>query len=134
MRRASLLAIGVAVTMLLGNAGCALVKPGAGCKGNAAVCADKSNALACEGGTYKSYPCTGPLGCAEVAGGAVMCDQSAGAAAAAPCAPVYSGFAQCAADSSAVLVCRDGLWQPAVCPAGTSCQRDATSVWCGVSQ
>jgi hypothetical protein len=125
-----ILAIGAAIVLLFGESGCALAKPGGGCKGDAASCTDKNNALSCQDGKYVAFACTGPLGCAEVDGGAVLCDQSAGAAASSPCAPLYNGLAQCSADQSAVLVCQGGLWQPVVCPGSMTCHRDATSVWC----
>jgi hypothetical protein len=127
MRRSLLAALCLALA-----AGCTTMKPGGACKGRAARCTDKSNAVACEDGKYAAYGCQGALGCQELDGGTVMCDQSAGMAAGAPCAPPYTGFAQCSTDQTAVLVCRDGTWQAAMCPTGTECKNDLTSVWCGV--
>lgn len=111
--------------------GCAAIKPGAGCSGNAAYCADPGHALACEDGKYVSYACTGPTACQATDAGVVLCDQSMGAVANTACAPPYAGLAQCSGDKSAALLCQNGTWQPLLCQAGQTCQNDGVHVWCG---
>lgn len=129
MTVATWLAVGVLVSLFF--LGCATLKAGDTCSGNAAYCQDKGHALACESGKYEAFNCTGPLGCQSPDGKEVLCDQDTGAVANTNCAPAYTGLAQCAQDGLSVLLCNGGVWQPLLCPAGKTCQTNATSVWCG---
>ena len=81
-------------------------KPGDACSSDdegAATCSDKATMLACHAGVYGVVPCRGARGC-ELAEGRAACDTSI---AEPNDACRDEGTKACAADKSAVLICKD---------------------------
>lgn len=107
---------------------CATPQVGQACGDGSAYCGDAGVALSCQSGALVAFPCTGPKGCAVAANRTVMCDQSVGETAGAPCFPIYNGLGECA--PGGLLTCTNGTWALAACAQGTSCQAVDGGVAC----
>lgn len=110
--------------LLLCLSACAIPVSGTRCDAGVAYCSSATAALSCQGGTLMPYACMGPKGCVLGAGRAVLCDQSQGATAGAPCFPEYEGHGQCAKDGTGYFLCMKGSWVQLACNVGTSCHED----------
>lgn len=121
--------VGLALAATLATAGCK--KAGGSCTGNAQVCADKSDALLCKGGSFVPVACKGPLACSKYQDH-VNCDTTVGSAGD-NCMGEDDEYA-CSPDKKHAVVCKGGKFVPYLeCRGGNGCTMDGRIVNCDLT-
>lgn len=98
------------------------------CLDGDAFCTTPVASLACRGGKLVLFDCGGLKGCTEDTQRNVLCDQSDKAMPGTSCFTDYEGKGQCA--GTLLLKCSGGSWVQVLCPQGTTCVKDGTTMVC----
>lgn len=145
-RRGMWLAVAVMVGVgALCGTGCKLFKkkPGDSCSGNEASCSDKGTMLSCKDGKFVAMACKGGNGCSDKVTGvqragrrttttyAVTCDFT-GNEANTDCT-ADDDSAMCAADKSAMIMCKKGKIERHLCRGPKACAETTNEVNCDTS-